>query len=403
MHRVRPDLTGAVDPRQHRPADRPGGRGRVRRHHPRGGRAQPARLRDAWTLPGRGHRPGAGTCAGGARHRVPGVGRRDASCGCTRSTTTPRDSQRSRSVRCSPPSTRRTAPRWVPSPRCRWSAAPAHRPEPPRRFGPRRAAGGGRHRPGARGHPRGPRPRLLDGRRAAGALGSAVGRGGVMRVLLVRADSTPDDDGREPSRTRPRRDGASRSSRWRPARIRGARSRARALLDAAATPQAWLILTSAAGVRALVSLLGADDARHGIARALDARRALRCRRPDVGASPRRPRRRDVLVPERAHTASALLDALRLRRPGHARCCRAAPSATRCCRARSRRAGGRSSAGSSTRRPPSSTPPAAAHGPARRGVRRPRAPLTVGRPGGVAHWPARCRRARRSSPADRPRP
>lgn len=129
-----------------------------------------------------------------------------------------------------------------------------------------------------------------------------------MRVLLVRADSTPDDDGRI-LRERGLDVTAQAFIEVAACSDPDARSRARALLDAAATPQAWLMLTSAAGVRALVSLLGADDTRHGIARALDLGARFAAVGPtsaqallDLGAA-------DVMVPERAHTASALLDAL----------------------------------------------------------------------------------------------
>jgi uroporphyrinogen-III synthase len=130
-----------------------------------------------------------------------------------------------------------------------------------------------------------------------------------MRVLLVRADSTPDDDGRI-LRERGFDVTAQPFIEVAACADPDARSRARALLEAAATPEAWLIVTSAAGVRALVSLLGPDEARRGIVQARDLGARFAAVGPtssralvDVGAA-------EVLVPERAHTASALLDALR---------------------------------------------------------------------------------------------
>jgi uroporphyrinogen-III synthase len=129
-----------------------------------------------------------------------------------------------------------------------------------------------------------------------------------VKVLLVRADGTPDDDGRI-LRERGFDVTAQPFIEVAACSDPDARRRARALLDAAATPQAWLILTSAAGVRALVSLLGPDEARRGIVRARDLGARFAAVGPtsarallDLGSA-------HVLVPERAHTASALLDAL----------------------------------------------------------------------------------------------
>lgn len=129
-----------------------------------------------------------------------------------------------------------------------------------------------------------------------------------MRVLLVRADSTPDDDGRV-LRERGLDVTAQAFIEVAACSDPDARSRAQALLDAAATPQAWLILTSAAGVRALVSLLGPEEARRGVVRARDLGARFAAVGPtsarallDLGCA-------EVLTPERAHTASALLDAL----------------------------------------------------------------------------------------------
>lgn len=124
----------------------------------------------------------------------------------------------------------------------------------------------------------------------------------------MRADSTPDDDGRI-LRERGLDVTAQAFIEVAACTDADAPSRARALLEAAASPHAWLILTSAAGVRALVSLLGADEARRGIARARDLGARFAAVGPtsarallDLGSA-------EVLVPERAHTASALLDAL----------------------------------------------------------------------------------------------
>ncbi len=130
-----------------------------------------------------------------------------------------------------------------------------------------------------------------------------------MKVLLVRADGTPDDDGHE-LRSRGLDVTAEPFIEVVPCTDGQAAYRAAELLSAAAVPQAWLVLTSAAGVRALVSLLGLDEVRAGIGHAQDAGAGFAAVGPtsaraltDLGVL-------DVLVPERAHTASALLDSLR---------------------------------------------------------------------------------------------
>ena len=93
--------------------------------------------------------------------------------------------------------------------------------------------------------------------------------------------------------------------------------RARELLAAATTSGAWLILTSAAGARALVSLLGADDVGRGLARAEDAGVRFAAVGPTSAGALVELGVRDVLVPERAHTASALLDLLQPHGPARA--------------------------------------------------------------------------------------
>lgn len=137
-----------------------------------------------------------------------------------------------------------------------------------------------------------------------------------MRVLLVRAESTPDDDGRL-LRARGFDVTAEPFIEVTASTDPGASVRARELLSAAVAPHAWLVLTSAAGLRALVALTNATEVRAGLVRAQGAGARFASVGPtsaralvDLGV-------RDVLVPERAHTASALLDALRSMGPATA--------------------------------------------------------------------------------------
>lgn len=129
-----------------------------------------------------------------------------------------------------------------------------------------------------------------------------------MKVLLVRADGTPDDDCRI-LRERGFDVTTQAFIEVSPSSDPDASDRALDLLESATLPGAWLIVTSAAGVRALVSLLGVEHVARGIGRAHDLGTHFAAVGPtsaraliDLGVA-------EVLVPERAHTASALLDAL----------------------------------------------------------------------------------------------
>lgn len=129
-----------------------------------------------------------------------------------------------------------------------------------------------------------------------------------MKVLLVRAESTPDDDARamifsgldvttEPYIT------VSASGDG------GAASRANELIGALCLAGAWLIVTSAAATRALDSILGSHILRAGLERAITNGASFAAVGPTAARSLTDLGVRDVIVPERAHTAAALLESL----------------------------------------------------------------------------------------------
>jgi uroporphyrinogen-III synthase len=136
-----------------------------------------------------------------------------------------------------------------------------------------------------------------------------VGIGGVVRVLLVRADGTPDDDGRA-LRARGLDVTAQAFIEVTHCSDPHAPDRARGLLVAATVPTAWFVVTSAAGVRAIVSILGVDETRRGLVHAQERGARFAAVGPTSAGALRDLGVADVVVPERSHTASALLDLLR---------------------------------------------------------------------------------------------
>ena len=135
-----------------------------------------------------------------------------------------------------------------------------------------------------------------------------------MKVLLVRADDTPDlDAGALAAR------GAEVTSEAfisvRPSSDSAAEQRASEIVDGLHSSGAWLVLTSAAGIRALATLLGPD----AVGIRLRAAHAAGARFAAVGPTSARALTMlgidDVLVPATSHTASGLLDALSSTAPG----------------------------------------------------------------------------------------
>lgn len=129
-----------------------------------------------------------------------------------------------------------------------------------------------------------------------------------MKVLLVRADSTPDDDRRalEASGADVTADAYITVA---PASDAAAADRARCLLVALAGPGAWLILTSAAGIRALDALVGSTVVRGALVNAQDAGGRFAAVGPASAAALTAHGVDDVVMPVGAHTASALLELL----------------------------------------------------------------------------------------------
>lgn len=89
----------------------------------------------------------------------------------------------------------------------------------------------------------------------------------------------------------------------------GASARAGELLDALGVAHAWLVVTSANGVRALVDLIGVDALSRRLCHAQRAGTCFAAVGPTSAAALGALGIDDVVVPERMHTASALLDRL----------------------------------------------------------------------------------------------
>ncbi|MDI1290201.1 MAG: uroporphyrinogen-III synthase [bacterium] len=133
-----------------------------------------------------------------------------------------------------------------------------------------------------------------------------------MRVLLVRADGTPDLDARALAAR-----GADVTSeafiRVRTCTDSEAAQRARDITDSLGAPGSWLVLTSAAGIRALDALIQDVGPRLLAARATGA--GFAAVGPTSAHALHALGLADVLVPSASHTASGLLDALSDIKPG----------------------------------------------------------------------------------------
>jgi uroporphyrinogen-III synthase len=129
-----------------------------------------------------------------------------------------------------------------------------------------------------------------------------------VKVLLVRPEGAPDDDER-----------ALRSAGFhvtsdpfiqvRRCTDPAALSRAHALLAALQREGAWLVLTSAAGARALSDIVGSDVLRYSLSDAAARGTRFAAVGPASAAALADHGIDDVLTPVRAHTASALLEAM----------------------------------------------------------------------------------------------
>lgn len=137
-----------------------------------------------------------------------------------------------------------------------------------------------------------------------------------MRVLLVRAEGTPDADARA-LRDRGLDVTAEPFIEVAPCSDDTAPDRARALLAALQQPNAWLVLTSASAVRALVALAGIETVRAAVARATRSGACFAAVGPTSAQALAALGAGDVLVPNASHTASALLDLLRSHAPATA--------------------------------------------------------------------------------------
>ncbi len=135
-----------------------------------------------------------------------------------------------------------------------------------------------------------------------------------MKVLLVRADDTPDADARALAE-RGVEVTAEAFIRVQPSADADATHRAAEIVDGLHAPGAWLVLTSAAGIRALDSLLGAGEVGNRIRTAERAGARFAAVGPTSGQVLHDHGVIDVLMPTKAHTAAALLDCLGLISPG----------------------------------------------------------------------------------------
>jgi len=129
-----------------------------------------------------------------------------------------------------------------------------------------------------------------------------------MRVLLVRADDTPDADARA-LRERGADVTAEAFITVRPSTDASAPERATELVDGLATPGAWFVLTSAAGIRALESLLGRDEVGTRLREAEQSGARFAAVGPTSARALRECGVVDVLSPARTHTALGLLEVL----------------------------------------------------------------------------------------------
>jgi uroporphyrinogen-III synthase len=135
-----------------------------------------------------------------------------------------------------------------------------------------------------------------------------------VRVLLVRADDTPDADARALA-DHGVEVTAEAFIRVQPSTDADAAGRAADIIDALSRPGAWLVLTSAAGIRALDSLLGASEVGSRIRSAERAGARFAAVGPTSGQALHDHGVVDVLTPMKAHTAAALLDTLGQISPG----------------------------------------------------------------------------------------
>lgn len=129
-----------------------------------------------------------------------------------------------------------------------------------------------------------------------------------MRVLLVRADDTPDADARALS-AQGAEVVAEAFISVRPCTDAHAADRAADLIAGLAAPGAWLVLTSAAGLRALESLLGHDEVKDRLRQAERAGARFAAVGPTSADALHDHGIGGVLTPTRTHTAAGLLDAM----------------------------------------------------------------------------------------------
>ena len=129
-----------------------------------------------------------------------------------------------------------------------------------------------------------------------------------MKVLLVRPEGAPDDDERA-LRVAGFQVTSEPFIQVTPCDDPGAPARAHALLSALQGEGAWLVLTSAAGVRALSAIVGADALRSSLSTASARGARFAAVGPASAAALSDHGVDDVLTPVRAHTASALLAAM----------------------------------------------------------------------------------------------